>query len=212
MTVAASPPPPSTFDRPVKKRFTVREFEYLDEIGMLPQRVELVDGEIVEMPPVNNPHRVCRGRFNLALTPAWPEPKFISSQDTHRFANGWCPQPDFALLDEEPVAGALVDPPVRLAIEISDATIAYDLKEKRLRYAQVDVPEFVVADLNARRLRVFRGPAADAADAEAAWQEAFDLGPGDRYSPLCVPGLDLDVAAVLPASERSEPSVTARDP
>ena len=196
MTVAA-PLPPSTFDLPVKKRFTVREFEYLDDLGMLPQRVELVDGEIVEMPPVNNPHRICRGRFNLALTPAWQPPKFISSQDTHRFADGWCPQPDFALLDEEPVAGALVDPPVRLAIEISDTTLEYDLREKRPRYARAGVPELVIADLNARRLCVFRGPVADAADAEGAWREELVLGPGDRYSPLCISDLNLDPGDVL---------------
>ena len=193
-------PPPSPFERPRKKRFTVREFEQIDDLGMLAQRVELVDGEIIEMPSASIPHSIARSFLNLALAPAWPPPKFLSSQDTHRFPNGWCPQPDVALLDEYPVAGALVDPPVRLAVEISDATLDYDLKEKRLRYAQVGVPEFVVADLNARRLRVFRGPVADAADAESAWREAFDLAPGDRYSPLCVPGLDLDVAAVLPAA------------
>ncbi len=197
-TLTAPLTPVTTFDRPSNKRFSVREFEHLEELGMLPQRVELVDGQIVEMPPVNNPHSICRGRFNTRLVPAWPEPKFLRSQDTHRFPDGWCPQPDFALLDEEPVSGALVDPPVRLAIEISDATLEYDMGEKRLRYAQAGVPEYVVADLNARLLRVFRDPILDATQPDAAWRQALVLSPGDYYAPLCLPDLSIDITAVLP--------------
>lgn len=197
----AEPPPAATcskVDRPTPLRFGVREFDRIYELGMLPQRSELVDGQIIELPPVNNPHSICRGRFTTRLVPAWPEPKFIRSQDTHRFPSGWCPMPDFALLDEEPVAGAIVDPPARLVIEISDATLEYDLGDKRLRYARAGVPEYVVADLRARTLRVFREPVADAATADTAWKQALVLAPGDQYSPLCLPDLSIDVAQVLP--------------
>ncbi len=159
---------PPAVARPRIKRFNVREFEQIDDLGMLAHRVELVDGEIIEMPSPGNAHSICRARINSRLLPHWLPPKFLGSQETHRFPNGWCPMSDFALLDDFPVAGALVDPPVQLAIEISDSTLEYDLGPKRLRYAHVSVPEYVVVDVNARRLHVFRGPNPEAAKPNAA--------------------------------------------
>ncbi len=185
------------------KRFTVEEFDALDEAGVLPQRVELVDGEIVEMEPVKNPHSICRYQLNRILTPVCEPPRFLRSQDTHRFANGWCPQPDFALLDQFPQAGAVVDPPVRLVIEISDSTLEYDLHDKRLRYAQVGVPEYVVADLPHRKLHVFRQPDAQARQTDEAYKVVEVLGLEDVYSPNSL-DLKIKVADVLPEVEPAE--------
>ena len=184
--------------RPSEVRFGVRDFEAMDAAGLLPERPELVDGRIIAMPAVGNAHDVSRGDFHEEIAPHWRRPKFIRSQATHRFAGGWAPMPDLALLDERPTPGAEIDPLPRLVIEIADSTLAYDLGEKRLRYALAGVPEYVVAELPHRRLRVLRGPVAGAGSAAEAWRDEAILSPGDRYAPLCLPGLDLDVATVLP--------------
>jgi Uma2 family endonuclease len=180
------------------KRFSVREFEKLDELGMLPQRVELVDGWILEMEPVNNPHGICHYWLNLALTPVATPPRFLRSQGTHRFGSGWCPMPDFALLDEFPKAKALIDPLPRLVIEISETSLSYDLGEKRLRYAAAGVAEYWVADLSRQLLHVFRDPVVDAPEPELAWRDASILKPGDIATPLCLPDLEVKVGDVMP--------------
>ena len=166
----------------------------MDAAGLLPERPELVDGRILAMPAVGDAHMVSRHDFSLALTPAWRPPRFLASQDTVRFAGGWCPMPDFALLDEYPKKGAEVDPLPRLVIEVADSTLDYDLGDKRRRYARAGVPEYAVAALPRRELVVLRGPDGD------GWREEATLRPGDAYSPLCLPELTIDVAAVLPAA------------
>ena len=192
-------PPPQPCERE-RVRFTVRQFEVLAALGMLPNHIELVDGEIYAMPATGNGHSVCRSDLNEAFAPKWTRPRFVRSQDTHRFADGWAPEPDVALLLERPVQGAKVDPPLALVVEIAYQTLDYDLGEKSLRYARHEVPEYWVCDLVSRVIRVFRGPIKDATAAGAAWRETFVVGPGGRLSPLCIPDLDLDVDAVLPAA------------
>ena len=47
-----------------RKLFTADEFYRMAEAGILgeDQRVELIDGEIIEMSPVNQPHMSCVNR------------------------------------------------------------------------------------------------------------------------------------------------------
>ena len=55
-----------------RRRFTVNEYHKMGEAGILDEddRVELLDGEIVQMSPINVPHAVCVDRLNMLFAPA----------------------------------------------------------------------------------------------------------------------------------------------
>ena len=194
--VTFHPAPPQPVERS-RVKFTVRQFEAIAAMGMVPNHVELVEGEIIAMPAVGNGHSVTRSDFTRILLPKWDHPRFIRSQDTHRFPSGWCPEPDLLLTLDRPVQGALVDPVPQLVIEVSYRTLATDLGDKLLRYAKENVQEYWVADLVDRVLRVFRKPIPTATVPAAAWGESFVVAPGSAVSPLCIRDLDLDPGDVL---------------
>ena len=161
---------------------------------MLPNRTELVDGEIVEMPAQYDPAVTVIQRMNYAFFNAWRSVDLVRAGLTHAFASGWNPMPDLALYDERPPRrpkdGPYPEP--RLVIEVSDETLDYDLGEKARHYAAENVVEYWVADVNGRILHVFREPAG----------EHFRLHrkylPGDAVSPLCLPNDSFAVAELLP--------------
>ncbi len=171
----------------------------LAELDMVTPRAELWDGEVIEMSPVNNPHSICRSSLNRLLLRGWQPPRFIRSQDTHRFPGGWLPQPDIALLPELPTGGAEdVDPPPQLVVEIMLSSRDLDLNRKRLRYAQHGVPEYWVVDLTRDVIHVFREPILDAINADAAWRRLDLVHRGGSLSPACAPELTLSVDDILP--------------
>lgn len=183
---------------PRLKRFTFDEFLRLGELDMLTSRAELWDGEILEMPPIGLPHTVCHFDLHTLLGDHWRRPRMILSQSTFRFASGWAPEPDLALLDRVPKRDDADYGVPRLVIEIMQSSDARDLVEKKLRYAQHEVPEYWVADLPRRVMHVFRQPVPDAEHPEAAWQDVAIVKPGGSVSPLCLPELTIVVDEVLP--------------
>ena len=190
------PPQPTVRGR---KRYSLQEFEALGAMGMVSEKSELVDGEIYEMPPAGPDHALPQSDFYDILRPAWSNPKFILSQATHYFENGWGPLPDLALLESRPARGSRVYPLPKLVIEIAFTSQDYDLGDKKLRYAQVGVPELWVADAERFLLYVFRDPVLDATEAATAWRDERILRAGDAVSPLCLPDLRIEVGQVLSA-------------
>ncbi len=183
----------------------VREMMMLADAGLLKGRFELVDGELIEMPPQGNAHSNAVSRLVYCFVPAWPQPKAIRSQSTHRFTAHDTPEPDFCLLDREAVPNALVDELPRLIVEVSESTLAVDLGRKKVDYARFGVPEYWVLDLIGRRLFVFRDPAADADDAVHAWRDEQILLVDAVISPLCLPDLAVKVANLLPDAGTTVP-------
>ncbi len=186
--------------RPERVKFTVEDIELLSGMGIVPQRSELVDGEIYAMAADGNFHSVAIEDLHDEFRPQWSKPKFIRSQSTHRFASGWAPMPDLVLIESRPAGRVKVDPLPVLVVEVSDTTLATDVGDKRLRYAREGVPEYWVADLNRRRFRVFRDPDPTAGDAESAYRVDFFVEADATVSPLAIPALSVRVADVLPAA------------
>ena len=189
MTLATPP----EVRRPV--RFTPEEFHALSEQGVIPERTELVDGEIIEMPAQHYPAVATIGRIERALAAEWHDPDCVVSNMTHVFPSGWNPMPDVAVYDRppprRPKEGAYPVP--RLVVEVADETLDYDLGEKAARYAGEGVAELWVADVGGRRLWVHR-------EAEGgAWGSRRGLKIGDGVSPLCLPGASYAVADLIPA-------------
>lgn len=185
--------------QPRRRAWTVDEFMKLIEVGLVSGRVDLVDGEVIEMPAaMGDKHAISRDRATRWLYETFPKPYFIRSQETHRFAADLTREPDAALLTRAPQPDDRLHELPLLVIEVSDDSLHYDLTVKRLEYARMGVPEYWVIDIPHRRIRLFRDPDRDAPDAERAYRVDLIATGKELVSPLCQPSATTTADSLLP--------------
>lgn len=148
-------------------------------------RVELIEGEIVEMNPIGSRHAGCVTRLNHLLSQAVAERAIVSVQNPVQLNDRSEPQPDLLLLKPRPDYYAEAHPgpgDVLLLIEVADASIDDDRNVKLPLYAQAGIPEVWLIDLENAVVEVYRGPA------PAGFAETVRVPRGSGRS-LEVPGL-----------------------
>ncbi len=176
-----------------RHRFTVEEYHKMAEAGLFSEddRVELIDGEIVEMTPIGWRHANCVNDLTMFLTSFARGRYVVSVQNPLTISDHGEPQPDLVLLKRRP-RGRLPDPDdVALLIEVSDTTLAYDRDVKLPRYARAGIPEVWIVDLEGRRIEAHSAPSAD------GYGTSREFGPGERVSSASVEGLSLPVDEIL---------------
>jgi Uma2 family endonuclease len=123
-------------------------------------RLELMEGEIVEMAPIGSAHAAVVYRLDTLLRKVAPS-AMVFVQSPLVLGERSAPQPDVMLLrpradeyyDSLPVASDAL-----LVVEVADTTLEYDLKIKRSLYARAGVAELWVVDIGRPELHVFREP------------------------------------------------------
>jgi Uma2 family endonuclease len=175
---------------------TVEEFEVLAETEGWDEdtRVELLDGEVVWMSPINDLHIGCVNRLNRLFSRHYTEGQaLVSVQNPIRIENYDEPQPDIALLkprfDDYGTAKA-TPPDVLLLIEVADRTLRTDLGRKARIYASGGVSEYWVVDLNNRVLYVHRSPAG------GTYAVRQVLAPGERVVAGFAPHVEVAIEEV----------------
>jgi Uma2 family endonuclease len=154
----------------------------LSRLGRLPQKFELVEGEIIDKMAQGLPHRVIIVILMEWLFASWGRP-YIQDQASIDVAPGDNPtsepQPDLTAL-KVPLASLKKNPQpkqIDLVIEVSDATLDYDLKVKAGLYARAGIPEFWVADVPNRLFHVFRTPRKGVYKSVAVYNETQTISP-----------------------------------
>ncbi len=172
---------------------TVDDLAAMVDAGILDEddRVELLDGVLVEMSPQSPAHAAAVGQLNMLLAPiAAAKGLVVSPQCPLNVVSSISqPEPDLAVA----TAGSSDAYPAQaqLVIEVSLTSRAVDLGRKAAIYAAAAIPEYWVLDLDGRRLVVHRDPAADRYETIAALTEA------DSVSAAQLP-LAVAVAELLP--------------
>ena len=179
-----------------KKLFTVDEFYRIAEAGIFTEddRVELIDGEIIEMSPVGNLHIACVHRATTFFTEAFGRRAIVSIQSPLRLSKYTEPLPDVIVL--KPVADFYASrkcspADVLFLVEVSDTTLRYDKNIKLPRYAAAGVAEVWIEDLKNELLLVYRNPA------EKGFGTSLVLHRGDSISPLAFPKVTFKVDDLL---------------
>ncbi len=146
-----------------RRRFTVEEYHKMAEAGILREddRVELIEGEIVDMAPIGTRHLACVVALTHLLVIASGGRYFVSTQNPVSLGDGDEPQPDLNLLRCRPDPAAPRPPgpeDILLVVEVSDTTFAYDRRVKLPLYARAGIPEMWIVDLKNGSVEVYAGP------------------------------------------------------
>ena len=148
-----------------RHRFTVEEFHRMAEAGILGEddRVELIQGELIEMTPIGSAHARTVAWIAQHLALAAGDGAVVWTQNPIRLDAHCEPQPDVALLRARADGywSALPGPgDVLLVVEVADSSLAYDRDVKAPLYAAHGVPELWLVDLQARHVIRHRRPSA----------------------------------------------------
>lgn len=180
----------------IRKRFTTQEYEQIAAAGVFAEddRVELLEGEIVQMSPIGPQHSACVSRLNRLFQEKLGNSVIVRVQDPIRLGNYSEPEPDVALVQPRTdfYAGGHPEPEdVLLLIEVADSSLSYDRDLKLPLYARAGVSEVWLVGLLAQTVEVFRAPS------ESGYGERREARRGESVAALNVPAVVLSVAEIL---------------
>ena len=175
---------------------TVADYHRLGEAGILHEddRVELVEGMLIDMAPIGAGHAGQVNRLVNRLAPAVSGRAIVAAQNPLRLDDLSEPQPDILLLRYRDDFYATAHPrpaDVLLLVEVADTSRAYDRDTKIPLYAHHAIPEVWLIDVHDRRMETFREPAAD------GYRRIRRPAGADRISPVLFPDVSIDVADLL---------------
>jgi Uma2 family endonuclease len=178
------------------KRWTVANYHRMITSGVLTSddRVELLDGQVIEMVPQDPPHASTTDEGSDYLKALFAGRAKVRAQLPVTLSDHSEPEPDIAVvrIDENRYRDRHPNPAdIFLLIEIADATLKRDRTHKAKLYAQANVPEYWIVDVNQRQLIVFRDPQ------DGMYQSEAVLTATDRVAPLAFPDIAIELQNLL---------------
>jgi Uma2 family endonuclease len=169
-----------------KKLFTVDEYYQMAAAGILrpEDRVELIDGEIIQMSPIGHRHAVNVIRLTHLFTASFSDRAVVSVQNPIQLNNYTEPEPDVVLLKPRPDYYAkkkMWAEDALLIVEVADTTLLYDRNIKVPRYADAGVPEVWIENLSDDELLVYRDPVGE------VYKVSMALHRGESVCPVAFP-------------------------
>ena len=154
---------------PVPQRIALlpdTDFHRMGEAGIFAagDRVELIDGEVIDMSPIGALHPAIVARLTAFLCRTVGSGVIVWCQNPIQLDDESEPEPDIALLRPRADGYMSAHPgpeDVLVVIEVADTSLAYDLGVKVPLYARHGIPEAWVIDAATRQTRVFREPSAE---------------------------------------------------
>ncbi len=157
-------------------------------------RVELLEGEIIEMAPIGSRHAACVDRLTQVFALALGEEAIVRVQNPLRLSEHSEPQPDLAVLRprHDFYATAHPSPPdALLVVEVAETSAGADREIKIPLYARSGVAEAWLIDLQAHVVEVHRDPSPQ------GYRDQHRFQRGQTLSPRAVPTVSIPVEQVL---------------
>jgi Uma2 family endonuclease len=179
-----------------RKLFTVDEFCRMGEAGIFGEepRLELIEGEIIEMSPVGIRHVSCVNRASALFASRLAGKAMFSVQNPVVLSNDTMPQPDIVLAGprEDFYSNQRISPAdTLLVLEVSDTTLRYDRKRKMPLYAKWGVPELWIENLENDVILIFRDPR------PSGYANALTLHRGESIALVAFPEIHFTVDELL---------------
>jgi Uma2 family endonuclease len=176
------------------RRWTREEYDRMIAAGMFApgERVELVDGEILQMTPQGSVHataiRLTEDALRAAFGPGFdvrPQLPLALSPDSE-------PEPDLAVVSGNPLSYLNAHPATALLIvEVSDTTLEHDRRRKGSLYARAGIQDYWIVNLIDRCVEVYREPD------QRAYRSCLRFFAGDTVAPLAISAAIIPVADIF---------------
>ena len=189
----------SLVTKPQRRRLTVDDFAKMCEVGILSadDRVELIDGELVEMPTMGPPHAGIVNHLARILILHLGDNADVRVQSSVLLSRYTQPEPDLAVVRPDPDHYLQRHPDpgdILIAIEVADSSLKFDREQKIPRYAAAGVPEAWLVDVRARTITVYTDPTAE------GYGASHTLGWNAELHATAVEGLRLTFENILPSA------------
>jgi len=145
------------------KRFTVDDYHRLIELGFLTEsdRIQLIRGELVQMIAKGTPHSVCNTKLCRQLDRLLGDRAVVRGQEPVTLLLHSEPEPDVVLArgrDDDYLAHHPYPEDILLLIEIADTTLNYDQTTKLSLYAENNIQQYWIVNLQANQLEQYSQP------------------------------------------------------
>jgi Uma2 family endonuclease len=157
-------------------------------------RVELIDGEIIQMPPIGRRHAATVDRVTFHFFRAFEGAVQVRVQNPIRLDEWNEPQPGVTLLRVRAdfyTSGHPTSEDILLVVEVADSSAQFDRRVKLPLYARKGIPEIWLVDLRRETMAVHRDPAPD------GYRTSTVLRRGDRIAPVAFPDREIAIADIL---------------
>lgn len=187
---------PPAGQAPKRHPITVDEYFRMGERGVLaPEaRVELIEGEIIDMSPIGPPHASKTNRLNRIFADAFGSRVIVSVQNPIVLGDLSAPQPDIVLLKPRDDFYEAMHPEaddVLLLVEIADSSLSHDRDRKLPLYARFGIAEVWLIDVEGRHMDVHRDPDG------GRYTTQFRVHDLARVEVVALPGVVLDLRSLL---------------
>ena len=156
-------------------------------------RLELIDGEILDMTPQGSRHATAFSLGADAVQRAFGSGYYVRLQLPLALADHSEPEPDIAVMegdvrdyrDEHPRTALLI-------VEVSDDSLRRDRTVKQRLYARCGVPDYWILSLADAHLEIYRDPG------EGGYRTVIVRRAGETVAPLSRPAATIRVGDLLP--------------
>ena len=182
---------------PEPRKFTVAEYYRMAEGGILgpEERVQLIEGEIIVMPPMGPGHAGKITRSNRHLGRLAADQFLVCIQVPLHLDDGSEPEPDVMLVRPRADCYETIHPTPAdtfLVIEVSDSTLEYDRRHKAHIYGRAGVAQTLVLNLPEDCIENFTEPGPQGYGRHTIHRR------GDKIRLVALPDLELAVEDLLP--------------
>jgi Uma2 family endonuclease len=186
----------------VTAKWSLQDYHQMIETGILDERkVELVNGEIIEMSPEGAPHSSYCSEIAEYLRKILRDRAKVREAHPITLPNNSEPEPDIAIVRNRSTLYRDRHPypeDIFWLIEVANSTLVKDLSMKKDLYANAGISEYWVLNLQASALVVFRnltipqggGSANDGYQSEIIYTTGL-------ISPLAFPDLAIDIQQLV---------------
>jgi Uma2 family endonuclease len=177
-----------------RHRWTVEDYHRMGRTGFLSEddRVELIEGELIEMAPIGSKHADCVDGLNRLLVKQAEAMHRIRIQNPVQLGNDSEPEPDIAIVRNRRYADAHPTPrDILLLIEVADTTMDYDRDIKIPLYARHGVPEVWLVDLRNQCVEVYWEPGAH------GYRHLLRPGQNEVLAPKLAPQLTISISEIF---------------
>ena len=164
------------------------------------EKLELIEGEIVQKMPQNGPHATAIYLMQCALLAIFGPAFMVRVQLPLALGENSQPEPDVCVVEGDAHQFSQDHPTTAsLVVEVADATVETDRSVKAALYARAGITEYWIVNVNDRTLEVHRQPSEITGMTLGYGYRSIQILDADQQvAPLQAPENLISVAQLLP--------------